>query len=260
MKLGPGGGSRVQGTSRTAFVGDQMTHGGQKGFGMTRHGRSGHATRLPVPVSCRSSKHRRTIARTALGSRTRNSPSKSYCIPGSQHEPDEIPKQQARTPSSKQVCGRAGVARRPSRLRQCQRDCVRHGAGGASVVKKTPVVAGVNGTDPLVTMETLDALLLPNAFGSIVRRIADPTGRFKLEFMWRSPRVRSKLRRGGRGPVHATSLRNLLFDQPQESGVACPRNHRYRHSGSESCRSFLVPRLSNGLCFDPSEDRTQFAV
>jgi hypothetical protein len=30
-----------------AFVGDQMTHGGQKGFGMTKHGRSGHATRSP---------------------------------------------------------------------------------------------------------------------------------------------------------------------------------------------------------------------
>jgi hypothetical protein len=25
----------------------QMTHGGQKGFGMTKHGRSGHATRSP---------------------------------------------------------------------------------------------------------------------------------------------------------------------------------------------------------------------
>jgi hypothetical protein len=24
-----------------------MTHGGQKGFGMTKHGRSGHATRSP---------------------------------------------------------------------------------------------------------------------------------------------------------------------------------------------------------------------
>jgi hypothetical protein len=47
MKIGPGGGSRVQEVSRTAFVGDQMTHGGQKGFGMTKHGRSGHATRSP---------------------------------------------------------------------------------------------------------------------------------------------------------------------------------------------------------------------
>lgn len=47
MKLGPGGGSRMQEMSRTAFVGDQMTHGGQKGFGMTKHGRSGHATRSP---------------------------------------------------------------------------------------------------------------------------------------------------------------------------------------------------------------------
>jgi hypothetical protein len=33
--------------SRTVFVGDQMTHGGQKGFGMTKHGQSGHATRSP---------------------------------------------------------------------------------------------------------------------------------------------------------------------------------------------------------------------
>ena len=47
MKLGPGGGSRAQEMSRTAFVGDQMTLGGQKGFGMTKHGRSGHATRSP---------------------------------------------------------------------------------------------------------------------------------------------------------------------------------------------------------------------
>jgi hypothetical protein len=47
IKLGPGGGSRVQEMSRTAFVGDQMTLGGQKGFGMTKHGRSGHATRSP---------------------------------------------------------------------------------------------------------------------------------------------------------------------------------------------------------------------
>ncbi|KRR07992.1 hypothetical protein CQ10_41755 [Bradyrhizobium valentinum] len=46
MKLGPGG-CGVQEMSRSAFVGDQMTHGGQKGFGMTKHGRSGHATRSP---------------------------------------------------------------------------------------------------------------------------------------------------------------------------------------------------------------------
>jgi hypothetical protein len=46
-EAGPGCGSRVQEMSRTAFVGDQMTHGGQKGFGMTKHGRSGHATRSP---------------------------------------------------------------------------------------------------------------------------------------------------------------------------------------------------------------------
>ena len=57
--------------NRTVFVGDQMTHGAEKGFGMTTHGRSGHATDRRVSASCRSSKHRRTIARTALGSRTR---------------------------------------------------------------------------------------------------------------------------------------------------------------------------------------------
>ena len=32
---------------RLVWVGDQMTHDGQKGFGMTKHGRSGHATRSP---------------------------------------------------------------------------------------------------------------------------------------------------------------------------------------------------------------------
>jgi hypothetical protein len=37
----------AQEMSRTASVGDPMTHGGQKGFGMTKHGRSGHATRSP---------------------------------------------------------------------------------------------------------------------------------------------------------------------------------------------------------------------
>ena len=39
--------SRLREIGRTAFVSDQMTHGGQKGFGMTKHGRSGHATRSP---------------------------------------------------------------------------------------------------------------------------------------------------------------------------------------------------------------------
>jgi hypothetical protein len=45
IKLGPVGGFPEM--SRTAFVGVQMTVGGQKGFGMTKHGRSGHATRSP---------------------------------------------------------------------------------------------------------------------------------------------------------------------------------------------------------------------
>jgi hypothetical protein len=40
-KLGPGG------ARNEPLVGDQMTQGGQKGFGMTKHGRSGHATRSP---------------------------------------------------------------------------------------------------------------------------------------------------------------------------------------------------------------------
>jgi hypothetical protein len=46
MKFGHGG-FPVAIDRRTAFVSDQMTHGGQKGFGMTKHGRSGHATRSP---------------------------------------------------------------------------------------------------------------------------------------------------------------------------------------------------------------------
>src|SRR6516165_2248476 len=81
-------------------------------------------------VSCRSSKHRRTIARTALGSRTRNRPSKSYSIRGSQHPPDELSldelrgrrmaifrSNKTRTLSSKQVYYHVG---RPEKTRQNQ--------------------------------------------------------------------------------------------------------------------------------------------
>jgi hypothetical protein len=42
-----GSSTRLREIRRTAFVSDQMTHCGQKGFGMTKHGRSGHATRSP---------------------------------------------------------------------------------------------------------------------------------------------------------------------------------------------------------------------
>ena len=45
--LAPVADSRVQEMSCTALAGDQMTHGGQKGFGMSKHGRSGRATRSP---------------------------------------------------------------------------------------------------------------------------------------------------------------------------------------------------------------------
>src|SRR5438309_10906387 len=69
-----------------------MTHSGQKGFGMTKHGQSGYATRSPRFRFLQKLEAQRTIARTALGSRTRNSRSKSYSIPGSQHEPDELAK------------------------------------------------------------------------------------------------------------------------------------------------------------------------
>jgi hypothetical protein len=47
MKPGPAAAFGVREIRRTAFVGNQMAHGGQKGFGMTKHGRSGHATRSP---------------------------------------------------------------------------------------------------------------------------------------------------------------------------------------------------------------------
>ena len=46
MKLGPGG-SRGARNEPPSFRCNQMMHGGQKGFGMTKHGRSGHATRSP---------------------------------------------------------------------------------------------------------------------------------------------------------------------------------------------------------------------
>jgi hypothetical protein len=46
-KLVPVAAPGAQEMSPTAFVGDQMTHGGQKGLGMTKHGRSGHATQSP---------------------------------------------------------------------------------------------------------------------------------------------------------------------------------------------------------------------
>jgi site-specific DNA recombinase len=38
------------------------------------------------------------------------------------------------------------------------------------------------------------------------------------------------------------------------NALAGPRNHRYRHSRSESYGSFAFLSLSNGLCFDPAED------
>jgi hypothetical protein len=49
-------------------------------------------------------------------------------------------------------------------------------------------------------------------------------------------------------------FRNSRFHQSQESGVAGPRDHRYRHSRSKSCESFAFPSAFNGLCFDPAED------
>jgi hypothetical protein len=38
---------RVPSALAASSIGDQMTHGGQKGFGITKHGRSGHATQSP---------------------------------------------------------------------------------------------------------------------------------------------------------------------------------------------------------------------
>jgi hypothetical protein len=59
------------------------------------------------------------------------------------------------------------------------------------------------------------------------------------------------------------TLKSQGYNQRRQSVgmfVAGPRNHRYRHSRSESCGSFAFPSLSNGLCCDPSEDRAQFAM
>lgn len=76
-----------------------------------------------------------------------------------------------------------------------------------------------------------------------------------------------------RGEVHAELRGELMgileFSNAQENQrtsllmpavAARPRNHRYRHSRSESCGSFAFPSLSNGLRFDPAKNRAQFAV
>src|ERR1700678_2888928 len=47
-------------------------------------------------------------------------------------------------------------------------------------------------------------------------------------------------------------ISNGYHQRVSVSVVAPPRNHRYRHSRSESCGSFGFPSLSNGLCCDPS--------
>ena len=64
--------------SRTAFVGDQMAHSGQKGFGMTKHGRSGHATRSPRFRFLQKLEAQKNDRRDR--SRIKDSPSKSYSI------------------------------------------------------------------------------------------------------------------------------------------------------------------------------------
>jgi hypothetical protein len=65
-----------------------MTHSAQKGFGMTKHGRSGHATRSPRFRFSQKLETQKNDRRDALGSRILSSPSKSFFIPGSQHEPN----------------------------------------------------------------------------------------------------------------------------------------------------------------------------
>jgi hypothetical protein len=64
-------------------------HGGQKGFGMTKHGRSGLATRSPRFRFLQKLEAQKNDRKDRSRIKDRNSPSKSYSIPGSQHEPDE---------------------------------------------------------------------------------------------------------------------------------------------------------------------------
>ena len=60
---------------------------------------------------------------------------------------------------------------------------------------------------------------------------------------------------GAQAEGNAKHASNSHHPRMSVSVVAPPRNHRYRHSRSESCGSVAFPSLFNGLCFDPAEDR-----
>jgi hypothetical protein len=81
---------RVRGMSRAAFVGDEMTHGGQKGFGMTKHGRSGHATRSPRFRFLQKLEAQKNDRKDRSRIKDPKQSVEELFHPGSQHEPDEL--------------------------------------------------------------------------------------------------------------------------------------------------------------------------
>jgi hypothetical protein len=72
------------------FVGDQMTHSGQKGFGMTKHGRSGHATRSPRFRFLQKLEAKKNDRKDRSRIKDPKPSVEELFHPGSQHEPDEL--------------------------------------------------------------------------------------------------------------------------------------------------------------------------
>jgi hypothetical protein len=67
-----------------------MTHSGQKGFGMTKHGRSGHATRSPRFRFLQKLEAQKNDRKDRSRIKAPKQSFEELSIPGSQHEPDEL--------------------------------------------------------------------------------------------------------------------------------------------------------------------------
>jgi hypothetical protein len=76
--------------SRIDFVGDGMTHGGQKGFGMTKHGRSGHATRSPRFRFLQKLEAQKNDRKDRSRIKDPKQSIEELFHPGSRHEPDGL--------------------------------------------------------------------------------------------------------------------------------------------------------------------------
>ena len=115
MKLGPGGGSRVQGTSRTAFVGDQNDAWRPKGFRNDQArpiGARDPIAAFPLPAEARGTEERSQGPLSDRGPETVRR--RAISSPEANTNPTNFPSNRARTPSSKQV-GRPEKPAEPTR-------------------------------------------------------------------------------------------------------------------------------------------------